>query len=336
MIPAAPVVAEMRRELKILAKGRAPIMVGPWLSEVGFELLYFVPFLRWALSEFGLDPGRMVAVSRGGVSSWYSGIANRYVDLFDLFSVEEYRLANEERWRKAGNQKQYEVGDFDRHLLTLVRKKTGLKIGAMLHPSLMYRLLRFYWYEKAPVSLLQRHTTYERLVPPDLPADRYGLPDRYTAVRFYFRPSFPDSPGNRKMVRRIVSGLAAERPVVVLNPGLRLDDHDDVDDLATSDRVFRIDHVLTAADNLAVQTAVIARAEAFVGTYGGLSYLGPHLGVPTVGLYSNAAELVPAHMDVTWRLARHFDSPLTVLSTTEAGMLGAFLTRGQHPPQAAS
>ena len=24
-----------------------PILVGPWLGEVGFELLYWIPFLRW-------------------------------------------------------------------------------------------------------------------------------------------------------------------------------------------------------------------------------------------------------------------------------------------------
>ena len=24
-----------------------PILVGPWLSEVGFELLYWIPLLRW-------------------------------------------------------------------------------------------------------------------------------------------------------------------------------------------------------------------------------------------------------------------------------------------------
>ena len=38
--------------------------------------------------------------------------------------------------------------------------------------------------------------------------------------------------------------------------------------------------------NLAVQTAVIARARAFVGTYGGYSYLAPFCGVPSLAFYS--------------------------------------------------
>jgi hypothetical protein len=43
---------------------------------------------------------------------------------------------------------------------------------------------------------------------------------------------------------------------------------------------------MTPERNLGQQTAVIAGARAFVGTYGGYSYLAPFLGVPALGLYS--------------------------------------------------
>jgi hypothetical protein len=43
---------------------------------------------------------------------------------------------------------------------------------------------------------------------------------------------------------------------------------------------------MTPARNLAVQTAVIARARAFVGTYGGYSYLAPFCGVNSLAFYS--------------------------------------------------
>jgi hypothetical protein len=326
-LPSAPIAAAMRRELARLAKVPGPILVGPWLSEVGFELLYWVPFLKWAVAEFALDPSRLIAVSRGGVSSWYHGIADNYCDLFDLFSIDEYRGANEARWQSAGNQKQYDIGEYDKEIARLVGKRRGVTVEAMLHPSIMYRLLRFFWYEKAAVSLLQKHTRYDAIPKPPLPADRYGLPAHYTAVRFYFRPSFPDTPDNRAIVRDLVSRLQTERAVVLLNPGLRLDDHDDVEvgesvgPSVGQSKVYRIDHALTARDNLNVQTAVIAHADAFIGTYGGLSYLGPYLGVPTVGLYSHAPELVPAHLDVTWRLCHTMQSPLTVLSTADLALL---------------
>ena len=55
----------IEREIEeVIAAGRT-VVVGPWLSEVGYEALYWVPFLRWVKAAFRLSPERVVAVSRG-------------------------------------------------------------------------------------------------------------------------------------------------------------------------------------------------------------------------------------------------------------------------------
>jgi hypothetical protein len=46
-----------------------------------------------------------------------------------------------------------------------------------------------------------------------------------------------------------------------------------------------------------VQTALVARARSLVSTYGGFSYLGPLLGVPTVAVQTQPA-FSPVHLDV--------------------------------------
>ena len=46
--------------------------------------------------------------------------------------------------------------------------------------------------------------------------------------------------------------------------------------------------------NLDVQSKVIARARAFVGTHGGLSYLPPLYGVKSLSFYSDAARVLDA------------------------------------------
>src|SRR5688572_30907970 len=74
---------QIERELAALARGRGPIVAGPWLSEVGFEALYWIPFLGWFEDRFRVDRERVVAVSRGGVGDWYGGVATRYVEIFD-------------------------------------------------------------------------------------------------------------------------------------------------------------------------------------------------------------------------------------------------------------
>ena len=70
--------------------------------------------------------------------------------------------------------------------------------------------------------------------------------------------------------------------MVSLTTGLRLDDHDG-DDMRDAG-VQLLPENLTPRENLAVQTALVAGAPAFVGTYGGFSYLAPFLGVPHDGL----------------------------------------------------
>src|SRR5215471_1000109 len=56
---------QIEREVETLAVSGRPLVAGPWLSEVGFEALYWIPFLRWVKAAFRLDPARVVAVSRG-------------------------------------------------------------------------------------------------------------------------------------------------------------------------------------------------------------------------------------------------------------------------------
>lgn len=319
-IPSAPMAGELKRELARLQKTSGPLVMGPWVSEVGFELLYWIPFLNWAAKTYGLDTRRLVVVSRGGAGLWYRHLTPEYVDIFDLFNLAEYRQRNEERWIEGGNQKQYEITAMDREIVARATTKLRLQDAEMLHPSLMYRLLRFYWYEKAAVSLLLKHTDYRRLQPVDAGGVLTELPKDYIAVRFYFRPSFPDTLENRMFAADVIRSLAREAPVVLLNTGLTLDDHDDLN-VPGGLGVHRIDRLMTPERNLEVQTQVISHARAFVGTYGGLAYVGPFYGVPSIGFYSSEAELVPAHLDVGWRLGRLVGMPATTLDTKTAGVL---------------
>jgi glycosyltransferase involved in cell wall biosynthesis len=319
-IPASPIVADLRREMERLQNTTAPIVIGPWISEVGFELLYWIPFLNWAIATYGLQQRRIIVVSRGGAAPWYRHLTSEYVDVFDVFSLDEYRQGNEERWSQAGNQKQYDITRMERQILDRVKARVGVPEVEWVHPSLMYRLLRFYWYEKAGVALLTKHTQYTRLAPTEPVAALSHLPKEYAAVRFYFRPSFPDTPENRQFAADVIRALSREIPVVLLNTGLSVDEHEDLQ-VPGGMGVYRVDHLMTLERNLEVQTQIISRARAFVGTYGGLAYLGPFYGVPSFGFYSNESELVPAHLDIGWRLGRLVGTSVTLLDASAAGML---------------
>jgi hypothetical protein len=322
-IPSAATAEGLKRELERIRRSDAPILIGPWVGEVGFELLYWIPFLNWALRSYELDRRRLIVVSRGGAAPWYRHLTREYVDVFTLFSLDEYRQANAARWDKAGHQKQYRVEQMDRDIVERAQLHARLAHVELLHPSLMYKLLRFCWFEKAGMGLLKYHTEYRRLAPIERSQALKDLPKEFVAVRFYFRPSFPDNAENRRFATDTIRSISRDVPVVLLNTGLRPDEHEDLD--VPGSGVYRVDRLMMLEQNLEIQTEIISHARAFVGTYGGLAYVGPFYGVPSISFYSTEAELVPAHLDVSWRLGQAMGVPVSVVHTQMASLLRTLL-----------
>lgn len=263
---------------QIAASGR-PVLIGPWTGEVGFELLYWIPFIEWLRARWQLSPDREVIVSRGGVASWYGQRADRYVDILSLFGADEFRAAVAEEKRKHRRP-----AAFDERVTDAVVRRRGLGDIDVLHPGLMFRAFAPYWSDEAGYALIDQFTRPRLL---ERPAEtlRTPLPADYVAVRFYFSECLPATPENRLFARHVVSSLAERTTVVMLNPGFAVDEHADwMPD--SRDRIISIGDGLTPERNLAVQSAVIAGARAFVGTYGGYSYLAPLYKVPAVAFYS--------------------------------------------------
>lgn len=318
--PSAEVVeqaeARVERELELIAASDRPVVVGPWLSEVGIELLYWIPFLRRLVERFGLDPQRLVVVSRGGVASWYEGLRGSYVDLFDLLSPGAFRRSLEASWAEQEGQKQFSVGAVDRSILAAVGEAASVRDPLVLHPSLMFGLMSEYWRGRIPLDRVLPHLKIAALTPPVEPELAARLPERYSALRFYFRETFPDTPSNRRLVSRLVEGLLTEGPVVLLDTEVAVDDHVHVP-LPRDADVLRPLLGADPAANLRLQSAVLAGADALVGTYGGLCYLANAYGVPACALVTPpATKLGLTHTAVARRLSRSGGGALSIVATT--------------------
>jgi hypothetical protein len=296
---------QVKRELARAASGRGPIVVGPWTSEVGYEALYWVPFLHWAADRYRVSPDRLIVLSRGGTQAWYRGIASRYVEIFDLMPPEEFAAQLAAR-RSQGDQKQMQPSAFDAALVRRACERLGLPDAPTWHPGLMFQMFRAFWHGGRSLDHLLRHTDFRRMheianhvnEPDDAgskdPAyvrnaragESIDLPAGYAAVKFYTGPALPDTPDTRAALRQIVERLAARMPVVVLDTPWSLDEHQDYafDELPG---VTTLRPSLDPPTNLALQTQVIAGARTFVGTCGGLAWLAPLLGVETVAVYAD-------------------------------------------------
>lgn len=301
-----------------MLSGTQPVIVGPWLSEVGYEVLYWVPFLRWIMAAYRIPEHRLIVMSRGGTQSWYEGISSRYVEVFDYVTAEELsdRLAD-------GALKQRDISDFDRGLVERASGALGLDDGvSVLHPSLMFRWFAPFWSGKETLGFVERHTRYARVAAPEITVP-LRLPAQYVVVKFYGARSLPDQPSVHAQVRAFVEGLSEWLPIVQLDTGLKLDDHSDYD-LRVNDRVVSLSGRLDARTNLAIQTRVMSGATMYFGTCGGLAWLAPLLGVPTVPLLADASFL-HAHLHLARRVYGRTGggsfSPVDLSGLSDAGLV---------------
>ena len=165
---------------------------------------------------------------------------------------------------------------------------------AVLHPSLMYQLYRRFWWGHASTDSVRACARFEpfQQSAPDAALD--DLPSEFVAAKFYFNDCFPSTEANRDFVRKAMESVARSIPVVSLATGLTLDEHNSYEIPSLRD----ISGLVDARSNLEIQSSIVARAKAFVGTYGGFSYLPPFLGVPSIGLHSDPKGFARTHYDL--------------------------------------
>lgn len=316
---------QIERELETLV-GRGRLLVaGPWISEVGFETLYWIPFLHWVKAAFRLPEDRLVAVSRGGVASWYEGLASRYVEIWEAMDPVDFARRNAER----GLVKHYEPSPLDRDILDAVAARLGTRDFDVIHPGLMYRLFTLYWSGHRAMGFVDAHTRFTTHAATPM-IDPALLPREYVAVKFYGAQSLPDTPQIRGVLRSIVSSLAERLPVVLLDTGLLLaDDHADYR-FGGAD-VISARPWMTPQTNLGVQTQVAAGARAFVGTCGSITWLAPRLGVDTAAMFVDP-QWLHAHIAVAMRAYHKLDAgrfAVTDLRALDPANAGSLLTGGR-------
>lgn len=285
---------QVERELAAITAGEGPIIAGPWLAEVGYEVLYWIPFLRWVCLAYRVDPARVIAVSRGGVGAWYGDVAGRYAEMWDHIAPAEFAQRNAQR----AELKQMTTSPLEHDIVGLVERAHGVQGARLLHPSLMFRLFKLFWSGHRASGFLDAHTRFALQKPPGL-VDRGRLPREYVAVKFYAARSMPDTPAVRRRLRWMVDEMSERMPVVLLDSGLALDDHADYAFSPTA-RILSARDLLEPRTNLGVQTDIIANASAYVGTCGSLTWMAPMLGVNASAVLADP-EFLHAHLAVALR-----------------------------------
>jgi hypothetical protein len=275
--------------------------------------LYFLPFLHWAVKRYQIDPKRLVTVTRGGAAILYNTPA---IDLYRLRSVDTVRLENQYDWERTKLQKQTSITQWDRDVL---KEAAAHVLGRgesyqVLHPSWMYWALAPFWDEHRGFKYLASMTDYEpmsKIAP--LPME---LPASYVAMKWYDRPTLPiQDPAVQQHVANIVGVVGAQAKIVLLTGSPGCDDHAD---LAVQHPSIVTVPAASPDQNLAQQIQILAKAQAFVGTYGGMAQLALRLGVPSVSFYREFGQTAHAHLSLSSAISKHTKVPFLVGSIDDA------------------
>ena len=187
---------------RIVTPGSTPLIIGPWLGEVGPELQYWIPWLTKLQQRGELAGRRLIVVSRGGAEPWYRHITNEYVDAYDVLTHAELRQIRTER----PTEKQFAWTPGEQNLVQQAAAKLGVTEYTTLHPFSLWKNILLYFQERQPLSWLLDRLAFQQIRETAITeaAARLtlpSLPEEYIVARLYVSDLFPASPANQQFVK---------------------------------------------------------------------------------------------------------------------------------------
>jgi hypothetical protein len=270
---------DLRLALRGVAETDSVVVAGPWLGDEIGELLYWIPFLRWVqTTNFGLA-GRLWIVSQSASRHWYRGLDARVVAVDELVPPSQMTALAESR---------------NGHLDAVLRERLQSLLGTQdfhLVPARLVANMRADLARQRPeVRVQNRLLDFAPLPVAELPA-HLELPGEFVAVRFAFDAAYAATDKNRELAVQTIKALTETLPVVVLalsNPLRR-----ELEVFAEAGALS-----LLEATGAEIESAVLARACGFLGSYGATVYAAALLGVPALGLYSGPDGVAAADLQV--------------------------------------
>jgi hypothetical protein len=279
------------------------LILAPWLGEIGYEILYWIPFLHRMVESGAIHKSQLTVVSRGGVSEWYKGISENYVEIYDYFTPEELNNLKSERYEKAGTQKLIgQDNSVEDKILARITRQSSLSKN-IYYPSEFFNAMHPLFSrlgKAAPFRMASDMLVHKQIGSSESNLKPLVPSGKYICVNLYLRPSFSPSPAEYAILLASIDTLARKlgATVIELNSGDGLDpEHGNFSrntNWVNSQTIYKSN----PSNNLEWQSALISGSMLYIGTYGGPSYISLMYNVPTIALYSSREGLNPVHEHV--------------------------------------
>lgn len=292
-------------ELKMLTEKYDNLVVGPWFSEFGFEVLYWIPFLNQLLSDEKHEKSKVISISRGGIGDLYEPFSKVHINALSVFNRVAWEQITSQVWKKLGGLKQSSIVEEELMALDKLLLGSEKSLGEktlLLHPSLLFSMFRPYW----------RNKSFDpRVIVDFLSFPEYPKPtsDQNLVVKLYNRPSLVISDSKAKKLNELL--MSFEYPIKVIAENCYKDDHQIYDGVfIESMDALKIEDF---ANNLRIQLELIKRSKRYIGTYGGLSYFPLYFGITSTGLYAEASKFDYQHLKLAQILAAKYGGKLELI-----------------------
>jgi hypothetical protein len=320
--------ARWRLFARSLSRSTKPILCGPWRSEFGFEILYWMPFLAKFAHDYGISRERLVYLGRGGSAHLFESAGRG--DILEHMTLPQLRALSVQASQQTGSVKQQTVEPWERSVCDLAMNSVGLPEYHVLSPQWMYRLCAPFWEGRESLSFLDRYLLHQVKMPaPAIPkALEAKLPESFIAMRWYSRPTWPLKEPLVLWTRKLVEAVSQHTPVILIDSGFQTDDHGDIN-LGSIPNVVRLSELqpMLPTNSLHMQSAVIARADGYVGTYGGMAQGAMRWGIPTLALYETFGQTSPMHLHLTQSLSLQSGTPFVATYPQSLDVLLPLLQR---------
>jgi hypothetical protein len=253
------------------------------------------------------------------------------VELFDYVPPQDLRISALASQREKASIKQLGVTQWETKLLALVAERMGLRRYHVLHPSVMYQALDPWWTTQTMGMATAMKSLRITPIPTPVVPVGLALPEQFVCVRWYQRSTWPLSDSLLEWTHNMVKAIAQTMPVVILRSSQYVDDH--VDFPTPTGENITVVHAEPWRENLAVQSAILKRASAYIGTWGGVAQLAVRLGIPTAAFFDKWSGCSYAHRVLTEWLAMQQGTPCFVGRPHDAEFVRTILPKELALPE---
>jgi hypothetical protein len=257
-----------------LNKSNDPIIVGPFMMEVGFELLYWIPMVARILEKVdNLEHRPIHIVTRGGAHVWYPFISYHH-EIFNKLGSSDFLKMQQNRLETLGHQKQSRL-QVEEEMLLEQFFPGDEEHFMVLHPMTMVRTMVDYWSGSESPKWLEKFADYARVT--DHISHNVNFTD-LIAMKFYSRESLTSISSIECCIDALIFSHKRSKFIDFAVSEV-IDDHK-----SFANKNLSVDRFITPKleTNLRDQSQMLSKAKLLIGTYGGFTYLAQYMGIPVI------------------------------------------------------